>query len=133
MRSIFRVRPEKFIFVFFFIIEFSDFNVDRFFIFIWGIVITSITSVFDGLVCFLLKKEPAWNEFHGSLFFFYRDFFRRHWLSTRQQRIGGGTIFILLYHFYQTFSKAIKDILLCEVSFWNTWTIAQTINIQGLY
>ena len=56
------------------VFQFLKLDVDGFVIFIWGNIITSITSVFDGLLCFFAKKEARMKKFYGSLFLFYLSF-----------------------------------------------------------
>ena len=47
MKPMFWVRPEKWFFIVLFVLNFSDVYVNRFCIFTWGMIITSITSEFD--------------------------------------------------------------------------------------
>ena len=46
-----------FFFFFFLDLKCSESNVDGFFIFVWGFIIISITSVLGGLLCFFAKQE----------------------------------------------------------------------------
>lgn len=81
----------KYFFISFIVPEFSESNVDGFFLFKWGIIITSITSVIDRLVCFgfFSKKEGRMQKFYSSLFCFsICVFFERGWQVTGRQRMG---------------------------------------------
>ena len=127
VRLIFQVSLEKWLFISFFVFELSDLNFNGFFaIFIPGIIISSITSVLDRLVCFFVKKLPSYrtinsNEHRGrmqnfcsSCYFFSSiwAFFCRHWRFPGHERRGGG-------HFYSCLScplaKVKKYVLSCDI------------------
>ena len=79
---LFRVRPKKWLSMSSFVCWcVDDLNVDAFFIFIYGFIITSIVSVLDSLICFFAKMLPLYGTITNvigarmqnftEVFFFY--------------------------------------------------------------
>ena len=106
---LFRVRPEKWLLMSSFVFELSELNVDAFFIFICGFIITSIVRALDSLICFFAKKLPLYstvtNVIGVRLQKLYRSFFFYEFSHTdtddRKNRRGKKRTFIIpLYHFH---------------------------------
>ena len=75
------------IFRIFFVLKSSKSNVDGLFIFIWRMIVTLITCVFDGLIPFFAKNGARMQKCYSS--FSIWVFFYRYWQLTRQNRMGG--------------------------------------------
>ena len=106
---LFRVRPEKWLLMSSFVFELSELNVDAFFIFRCGFIITSIVSALDSLICFFAKKLPVYstvtNIIGARIQKLYRSFFFYEFSYTdtddRKNRRGKKrTVIIPLYHFH---------------------------------
>ena len=106
---LFRVRPEKWLLMSSFVFELSELNVDAFFIFRCGFIITSIVSALDSLICFFAKKLPVYstvtNVIGARIQKLYRSFFFYEFSYTdtddRKNRRGKKrTVIIPLYHFH---------------------------------
>ena len=117
MRLIFQVKPAKTIFHIFFhshILKLSDLNFLGFFMFIWAIIITLITSVLDGLLVFSQKKLLLWRsitsnvyearkqKFYSSWYFLSRFFF---WRPTRHAGSEGIIFSPLISSYSRTFKQ----------------------------
>ena len=115
---LFRVRPEKWLLMSSFVFELSELNVDAFFIFRCGFIITSIVSALDSLICFFAKKLPVYstvtNVIGARIQKLYRSFFFYEFSYTdtddRKNRRGKKrTVIIPLYHFHPL--KSIQTLI----------------------